>query len=443
MIIEYLRININMNINIPKRSKNFDAPSVWLEFSPLSAQTGSINLGQGYPDWAPPAFLEKAASESIIGDKFSTYARSAGHMPLVDEISNSYSTQLNHKIDGPKEVLVTVGATQALFLSIMTFIGKGDDVIVIEPAFDIYFGVLSMAEANIKTVSLVPDPEGVHCSNDLLLDWNKLESTLTKNTKAIIINTPHNPTGKVFSITELEKLSKILEKFPDCLVISDEVYEHIIYDGLEHVSIASLPGMFNRTLSIFSAGKTFSVTGWKVGWIVGPKQFVKRVQICQQWVVFSVSTPHQQAISIALKESLLKYKEMDNYYSWLKADYIKKRDLLYTALKDLGLNPILPNGSFFILCNITNIKTDLSKIDLKILDLVKAGLISIDVNTYEALDYNFCRNLSLYSKVTAIPVSAFYTQENKQNGQKWVRFAFCKDNETLKSAIDNLVKFQS
>ena len=428
-----------MKINTPKRVGTFEQPSVWLEFSPLSKQTNSINLGQGFPDWAPPKFLENAAIESVRGGSFSAYARSAGHPRLVNTIADKYSKQLNRKINANTEVLVTVGATEALFLSIMSFVEKNDEVIIIEPAFDIYFGSLEMAEANVRAVSLIPGKDIVTSSSDLVLDWDCLEKTLNANTKAIILNTPHNPSGKVFSRKELERLSNLLKLYPDCLVISDEVYEHLTYGEVEHVSIASIKGMYDRTLSIYSSGKTFSATGWKVGWIIGNEQLIKRLQLCQQWVVFSVSTPHQEAIASALIEAQRPYNGFSSYFSWLEDLYVNKRQLLFDGLKECGLNPILPDGSFFILCDISNQQFE-NICPEYIKKWNKEGLISVDVNTLNFRDYNFCRKLSYEYKVTSIPISAFYTKENKDEGKRWIRFAFCKEEHVLLEAIENLKK---
>ncbi len=428
-----------MNPNIPDRVKTFDQPSVWLEFSPLSKATNSINLGQGFPDWAPPAFVQEAARKSVTGGQFSTYARSAGHLHLIETLKDKYESQLSHKIDSSTEVLITVGASEALFLSIMTFIGKGDEVIIIEPAFDLYFGALAMAEASIKSVSLIPESKSINSASQLILDWDKLEKTLSSDTKAIFLNTPHNPTGKVFSRCELERLAKLLKKYPDCLVISDEVYEHITFDNKKHHSIASFEGMFDRTLTISSAGKTFSVTGWKVGWLIGPQKLIKRLQLTQQWVVFSVSTPHQEAIANCLKEAQSPYQGFSTYYKWLEDLFTKKRQLLFEGLKKASLNPIMPEGSFFILCDIQNNKLHNQEDLVKIKELNAKGLINIDMKTMRLFDYNFCRSLSLQKKVTSIPTSAFYLEENKENACSWARFAFCKDDKSLKSAIFNLL----
>lgn len=399
-----------------------DQPSVWLEFSPLANITKSVNLGQGFPDWAPPQFVQDAAIKSIQGGHCSTYARSAGHPHLVQVLANDYSEQLNHKIDPNKEVLATVGASEALFLAITSFVEANDEVIIIEPAFDIYLGALKMAKAKVKTTSL---------DRDLNLDWENLESVLSQNTKMLILNTPHNPSGKVFTKAELEKLASILKKYPNCIVLSDEVYEHLVYDDNKHISFASLPEMYKRTITVSSAGKTFSTTGWKVGWAIGPERLIKKLQFTQQWVVFSVSKPHQEAIA----NSIIKAREV-NYYETLKDEYQQRRDLLYKGLEEAGLRPILPQGAFFILCDVSNISLSKESDIQKIKDWNTDGEIHCDTSTFNLHDYNFCRSLSIQHNVTAIPTSAFYL--NKSDNTTWARFAFCKDDQTLLNAIENL-----
>jgi len=428
-----------MKMHTPNRVKSFDQPSVWLEFSPLAKVTDSVNLGQGFPDWAPPQFVQDAAKESVSGAQFSSYARSAGHLNLTSVLAQEYEEQLNHKIDPQKDIVVTVGASEAIYLSIMSFIDKNDEVVIIEPAFDIYFGALAMAEANVKAVSLIPESENISSSAELVLDWDALEKTLNEKTKAIMLNTPHNPTGKVFSKDELTRLANLLKKYPDCLVITDEVYEHLVFDQKEHISIASIEGMYERTISIFSAGKTFSVTGWKVGWIIGPEKLIKRIQLAQQWVVFSVSTPHQEAIARSLIEAKKPYEGFNNYYDWFRHQFDRKRKLLFEGLKSAGLKPILPEGSFFIVCDIKGINIHKSEDLKKIQKWHNDGQINIDENTLELFDYNFCRSLSIQKNVTSIPTSAFYLEEHKENGSSWARFAFCKDESLIEQAIKNLL----
>lgn len=424
-----------MRFSIPTRMQEFTQPSVWLEFSPLSKLTNSINLGQGFPDWSPPDFVLDNAKDDILNPSTSIYSRSAGHNSLVKSIAVNYSDKLNHKVLPESEVLVTVGATEALFLSIMSFIDKDDEVIIIEPAFDIYIGALKMAGANIKTIELKQNSIDIDSSAQLELDWEKLEQTISHKTKAIILNTPHNPTGKVFSKDELERLADVLNKYPNCIVISDEVYEHLVYDGKKHISIASLPGMFERTISIFSAGKTFSVTGWKVGWIISSKDIIRRLSLAHQWVVFSVSTPHQETIAKSLYQANQPYKGSTSYYHWLLDHYSSKRDILFDGLSKAGLKPIKPEGSFFILCNTNHIDKPESQIEI-IKKLNVNGLVQIDTTTENIKDYNICRKLSLEKKVTSIPTSAFYLFP--EQSQNWIRFAFCKDEKTIKLAIENL-----
>lgn len=407
---------------INKKDLNMDQPSVWLEFSPLAQTTNSINLGQGFPDWAPPQFVQDAAVKSVQGGHCSTYARSAGHPYLVETLASEYSEQINHKIDPYKEVITTVGASEALFLSITSFIKSNYEVIIIEPAFDIYLGALRMVQANIKTTSL---------DKSLNLNWEHLESIMNDDTKMLILNTPHNPSGKVFTQDELNKLASILKKYPNCIVLSDEVYEHLVYDDCKHISFASLPGMFERTITVSSAGKTFSTTGWKVGWAIGPESLIKKLQFSQQWVAFSVSKPHQEAIA----ESLVKAR-VNNYHIELRDNYANKRELLFNGLTDAGLNPIKPQGSFFILCDISNHDIHKKIASDNILKWNGEGKIQSDTTTYNLHDYNFCRTLSIEHKVTAIPTSAFYL--NKEDNTSWARFAFCKDDQTLLDAIKNL-----
>ncbi len=421
-----------MKINTPERVKNFDNPSVWLEFSPLSQMCDSVNLGQGFPDWSPPKFLQDYAIDSVQGNLTSRYSRSAGHPLLVNEIASQYSMKLGRDLDPNQEILVTVGASEALFLSIMSFLGPDDEVIIIEPAFDIYLGQLEMAQANIKTVKLLQVSKDGQKTFEL--DYDQFKKTINSKTKALILNSPHNPTGKVFSKEELIKLAEILEEYPDCLVISDEVYEHLTFDDHSHTPIASLSGMFNRTLSIYSSGKTFATTGWKIGWIIGDKKLIKRLQVSQQWVCFSVATPLQEAIAHGLKKAIEPFNGFESYFKWLQNEYRIKKDLLFSGLKKAGFNPIKPQGSFFILCDI---KDHEFSFDSK--KYFNDSSLSIDRNTLELRDYNYCRYLSINKKVTAIPTSAFYLPEHKNQAQNFLRFAFCKDNQILNLAIKNLM----
>jgi kynurenine--oxoglutarate transaminase/cysteine-S-conjugate beta-lyase/glutamine--phenylpyruvate transaminase len=409
-----------------------------LEFTPLAKLTGSINLGQGFPNWAPPEFVQKAASESALGKDYSTYARSAGHMNLVNEICYQYSQTLKRDLT-PENVLVTVGATQGLYLSIQAFVEEGDEVIVIEPAFDIYYGALEMVKAKIIPIPL-KSAAHIQSSKDLQLDWEAIKSKLNKKTKAIIINTPQNPCGKCISKAEIQQLATLLEPYPDCIVISDEVYEHLIFEHQEHTALASVGSLYDRCLSVYSAGKTFSVTGWKIGWVVGPKILMQKLQYLQQWMVFSVGTPLQEAVARALKSARQAFEKFDDYYAWFRDFYSHKRSLLFQGLKELGFNPILPQSGFFILSDIKGIEFEAPVMD-KIIQWDKTGELSLDYNTLELKDYQLARYLCLEYGVVTIPMSSFHLNKNNKQAQQWIRFAFCKEDQSIEEALNKLKGF--
>ena len=411
-------------------------PSVWLEFSPLAVKSGAINLGQGFPSWQPPAFIQEAAAKAVRGAEFSSYARSQGHPRLVEQIKEEYSQRLQRDLDGSREILVTVGASQALFLSIMTFAEPSSEVILLEPAFDIYYGALAMKGAKIKSVSMMKKSEAG--STQIEIDFDGLKKALSDKTKLLILNTPNNPTGKVWTQKEIQKLADILCDYPACKIISDEVYEHLVYDGKEHVAIASHPQLWQKTISIYSAGKSFSVTGWKVGWAIGPVDLIGPLQHTQQWVVFSVATPLQEAVASALKEGRKEYQEGKSYYKWLKDLYERKRDLLYEGLERAGFCPLLPEGGFFILCDIENQDSVKMSYPEKLDLFLKQGEIKQDSTTTLLSDYNFCRNLTLDKGVAPIPVSAFCEKNGRHQFEHLARFAFCKSDEVLKEAIKRL-----
>ncbi|SMF25435.1 aminotransferase class I/II-fold pyridoxal phosphate-dependent enzyme [Pseudobacteriovorax antillogorgiicola] len=412
--------------------------SVWLEFSPLAQACSSINLGQGFPDWAPPPFVQVAAQEACQGSKFSTYARSPGHMPLVDEIAKAYCPKLDRSIDPKKNVLVTVGASEAIYLAIRSHIKAGNEVVLLEPAFDIYFGALRMAGATVKSVPL-DIPGRCQSSEDITIPWDKIRSALSDKTRAIIINTPHNPTGKVFTPAECQQLATVLEPYPNCLVIADEVYEHLVYDHKKHVPIARTPGLASKTLSIYSAGKTFSVTGWKIGWVIGDRDLIYPMQLNQQWVVFSVATPLQEAIARSLQQAELAFDNQKTYYEALTSLYEGKRDRLIQGLRDIGFHPMNPEGSFFVCCDISSGFSSYQGLPKDLPELYQRHGIDWDHDTQSLLDYNVVRHLSLSKGVTTIPTSAFFVPSHRHGSNcHWIRFAFCKSDHLLDQAIEQL-----
>ena len=271
-------------------------------------------MGQGFPGWHCPDFL-KEENTKACNNNYNQYARSAGHLSLVQGIAKRYSKTFGRTVDPLTEVVVTAGATEAIFgvtqgaclycaccitvgISLTRFapvcsglLNPGDEVIAFEPAFDIYLAQTDMAGAKVVPVPLILGADDAKSGSlEWKLDIKRFEAAFTSKTRLVLLNTPHNPTGKVFTKDELGQIAAVVSKYPNVVVVSDEVYEYLTYDGHEHISFASLPGMWERTITVSSAGKTFSVTGWKVGWTVGPEYLVRCVGISHQWVSFSVCT---------------------------------------------------------------------------------------------------------------------------------------------------------
>lgn len=422
-----------MNVKIADRLQKTSGPSVWLEFSPLAELIDGLNLGQGFPDWDPPEFVIEASIKASKAKKMHRYARSAGHKNLVDQIAGIYQERLGHKLDPLDNILVTVGASEALYLTLMTFVNPGDEVVVIEPGFDLYYGAIHMAGGIVKGVPLREQEDG------FVLDLRELSKKINSKTKVLILNSPHNPSGKVFSKAEYKEIAKILSKYPSCLVLSDEVYEHLVYDKSEHVPFASIPGMEKRTISVYSAGKTFSITGWKIGWIVGDEGLLKPLKGAQQWVVFSVATHLQEAVALSLRAAGRPYKGESDYFSWLRKEYLLKRSILYEGLKKSGFRPILPQGSFFILTKFDHLKPEWTSFPHAEQQLIDQGKLQVNPQTRNLHDYNFARNLAFKNRVVTIPTSAFIGSRSiQENEDSYIRFAFCKSNELLKQACEQI-----
>lgn len=339
-----------------------------------------------------------------------------------------------------REVLVTVGASQALQVACQALLSDGDEVLIIEPAFDVYNAAVLMAGASPVHVPLRMD-RGVAAgrSADLVLDLRELADCISPKTRMLILNSPHNPTGKVFTRQEFEQIAALLdERAPQCVVLSDEVYEHLVFEG-EHVPFASVSqSAFERTLSIYSAGKTFSATGLKVGWVVGCAELMKDLQIAQQFIVFSVSTVSQIAVADALRIAEQSYDGEDNYYKALCERYRKKRDILFESLRAADMNPILPQGAFYVCASVPkeHVTRRVAGLPDAIRDYVDGNDLQIDPDTIDRCDYNIARNMSL-AGITSIPISAFYSADHvgrDELSQSCVRFAFCKPEDTLAQA---------
>jgi len=323
--------------------------------------------------------------------------------------------QLGRELDVDREITVTSGATEAIFDAIQAFIGPGDELISFEPFYDSYPANVVMAGGVPKFVPLRIDGNPYNVSN-WKLDFNEVEKAISPKTKLIILNNPQNTPGRVFSLDELQTIANIAKKH-NLLVLSDEVYEYLTYNGSKHVHIATLPGMWERTITVSSAGKTFSTTGWKIGWVIAPSNLLSPVQMAHQWVTFCVTTPMQEAVAIALERST----EL-NYFPDLKAMYQRKKDKLQKILEKHGLQPIVPQGSYFMLADVSRIKED----------------VYVDPKDSASKDFHFCRWLTKEIGVAAIPMSPFYSAANAHIAKKFVRFTFCKTDETLDEADKRL-----
>ena len=282
------------------------SPSVWAVFGELAAKYGASNLGQGFPDWSPPQFILDAL-KLTAETSFHQYTRPAGHPPLVELLARRYSLHLDRTVDAYNELSITVGASQALYLSLITLLQRGDEVVMFEPFFDLYLKQIKLTGAEPRFVSL--GGAAATAADPWALDLAALERAITPRTRVLILNSPHNPTGKVFTLAELQGVAAIVARHPRLVVLSDEVYKFSVYNALEegdptsrgHYHFARLPGMFDRTITLSSCGKTFSVTGWQVGWMVGPSKFIKPVQELLPCVQFCAATPMQHALYTALQ----------------------------------------------------------------------------------------------------------------------------------------------
>lgn len=380
--------------------------SVFTEMSALARQYQSVNLGQGFPDFPSPAWVKQAAVDAIERD-VNQYAISNGAVSLRQNIARSAGNRMGRELDAETEVTVTSGGTEAIFAAMQALVEPGDEVVMFEPFYDSYVPSVVHAGGVPRYVPLRP-PDEEHTV--WWFDLAELRAAFTLRTRVMLLNTPHNPTGKVFSRDELQAIGVLCREF-DVVVVSDEVYEYITF-GVPHISIATLPEMWPRTLTISSSGKTFSLTGWKIGWAIGPADLVRGVTGAHQFIVFCSAAPLQEGIAAGLAEAASR-----GYYTELQEAYQQRRDFLVAALDQAGLHPYPPEGTYFILCDIR----------------LQA---SVD-------DVAFCRRLTIEAGVTAIPPSFFYSPQDRHLGQGLARFAFCKRAETLAEAARRLQRWRA
>jgi N-succinyldiaminopimelate aminotransferase len=367
--------------------------TIFAEMSALAVATGSVNLGQGFPDTDGPAVVAQAAADAVLAGRGNQYPPGPGIPELRQAIAAHQLRWYDLPVDPDTEVLVTAGATEAVAAALLALLEPGDEVIAFEPYYDSYAACIALAGATRVPVTLRP-PE-------FRPDLDVLRAAVTSRTRLILLNSPHNPTGMVLTRAELAAIAAIAIEH-DLLVVTDEVYEHIVFDG-EHIPIATLPGMRERTVTISSAGKTFSFTGWKVGWVTGTAALVTAVRTVKQFLTYVSSGPFQYAVAAGLALP-------DSFYAELAADLKAKRDLLASGLRQAGLEVFSPQGTYFITTDIAALGEE-------------DGLA-------------FCRSLPARCGVVAIPNAVFY--DDKQAGRSQVRFAFCKRQEVLAEAVGRL-----
>lgn len=372
--------------------------TIFAEMSALALSTGSINLGQGFPDTDGPEEVREAAVRALRDGRGNQYPPGPGVPELRAAVVAHQERRYGLTYDPDTEVLVTAGATEAVAAALLALVEPGDEVVALEPYYDSYAACIAMAGGTRVPVTLRPHDGAFR------LDLDELRAAVTDRTRLLLLNTPHNPTGTVLTRAELAAIAELAVE-RDLLVVTDEVYEHLVFDDAEHIPLASFPGMRERTVTISSAGKTYSFTGWKVGWVTASPALVTAVRSAKQYLTYVSAGPFQYAVAEALSLP-------DSYFEHFRADMLAKRNILATGLEEAGLTVYRPAGTYFITADIRPLgETD--------------GIA-------------FCRTLPERAGVVAIPTAVFY--DHRDQGAPFVRFAFCKRTEVLTDAAERLRK---
>jgi len=367
--------------------------TIFAEMTALATATGAINLGQGFPDYDGPRAVLETAIEAIRSGR-NQYPPGSGVPELRAAIAEHQERFWGLRYDPDTEILVTAGATEALAGALLGILETGDEVALLEPMYDSYQACIALAGAVTRPVTLRPPTYA--------FDPDELRAAITPRTRVLLLNTPHNPTGVVLDLEQLRVIADLAIRH-DLIVISDEVYEHLTYDGIRHHSIAELPGMRERTLVVSSGGKTFNTTGWKVGWLCGPSELVAAARAAKQFLTYVSSGPFQPAIAVGLRLP-------DSYFTELAADLQTKRDRLMSGLREAGFDVFGPAGTYFVTVDIRPLAPD-------------------------GDGYAFCRSLPERCGVVGIPNVVFYDRARQHEGRHLVRFAFCKRLESIDEAV--------
>ncbi|MES9520437.1 pyridoxal phosphate-dependent aminotransferase [Streptomyces capoamus] len=370
--------------------------TIFAEMSALAVATGAINLGQGFPDTDGPEEIREAAVRALRDGRGNQYPPGPGVPELRTAIAAHQRRRYGLSYDPDTEVLVTAGATEAIAASLLALVEPGDEVVALEPYYDSYAASIAMAGGTRVPVTLRPH------DGSFRLDLDELRAAVTGRTRLLLVNTPHNPTGTVLTRAELAAIAELAVE-RDLLVVTDEVYEHLVFDGAEHLPLAAFPGMRERTVSIGSAGKTFSFTGWKVGWVTAAPALVSAVRAVKQFLTYVASGPFQYAVAEALALP-------DSYFEGFRRSMLARRDILAEGLTAAGFEVFRPAGTYFV-------TTDIRPLG-------------------EKDGFAFCRALPERAGVVAIPNAVFY--DDREAGAPFVRFAFCKREEVLREAAERL-----
>ncbi|HEX6947801.1 MAG TPA: methionine aminotransferase [Acidimicrobiia bacterium] len=367
--------------------------TIFTEMTALAQAHGAINLGQGFPDWDGPDFVKTAAAESMTHGGSDQYPPMSGIPQLRQAVAERYGPLLGRDLDPDAEVSITCGCTEAICASLLGLVDPGDEVVIVNPYYDSYPVGVALAGAVPRHVVLRPP--------DFRLDPDELAAAFNEKTRAILLNTPHNPTGRVFDREEMEAVARLCIEH-DVIAISDEVYEEITFDR-DHIRLATLPGMAERTVTLSSIGKTYSLTGWKVGWAIAPPGLTAGVRSAHQYMTFTTPTPVQHGAVAALRAP-------DDFYLELRRDYQARRDLLADGLSSVGFDVHIPEGTYFMLAGYSRFSDE--------------------------DDRTFARRLVEEAGVAVIPPGVFY--DDPGNGHGLVRFAFCKGMDVLEAAVERL-----
>jgi aspartate/methionine/tyrosine aminotransferase len=371
--------------------------SVIREMTRLAIAHGAINLAQGFPDFAAPAEIKEAARQAI-SDDINQYAITWGAPALRQAITERFAETHHLKIDPEREITVCCGSTEAMIATMLALIDTGDEVVVFEPFYENYGPDAILSGATPRFVKLHPP--------DWSFDPQELAAAFGPHTKAIILNTPNNPTGKVFTRAEIELIGKLCEEW-NAYIITDEIYEHMVYDGAEHISPVTLPGLRDRTVTINALSKTYSVTGWRVGWAIAPPHLTSAIRKVHDFLTVGAAAPLQQAGAVALHLP-------ETYYQKLAADFLARRNKLLATLESAGFTCFRPRGAYYIMTDITGFNL--------------------------GDDLEFGRHLITNIGVAGVPGSSFYS--NPREGSRYLRFTFCKTDKTLNAAAERLSKLR-